>query len=141
MTGCENDSERILMSVFTEICPPFYFFDADMGLNAVFQYDTIALLALYRIYPFALISHFSHISYLTHGRACGSVGCDTGQCTNGCGFDSRSTCARLLGASMLCVGFPQLPLRLSSVFTTLRNVSFSSALYLCCFHSPKGGAG
>ena len=31
--------------------------------------------------------------------------------------------------------------RLSSVFTILRNVSFSSALYLCCIHSLKGGAG
>ena len=66
---------------------------------------------------------------LHDGRACGSMGCDTGQCTNGCGFDSRSTCARLLVASVLCVGLPQLPLRPSSVFTVLRNVSFSSALY------------
>ena len=57
------------------------------------------------------------------------MGCDTGQYTDSCGFDSRSTCARLLGATMLCVGFPQPPLRLSSVFTILRK-SFRSALYL-----------
>ena len=43
--------------------------------------------------------------------------CEAEQCTNGCRFDSRSRCMRLLGAPMLAVGFGLPKLRLSSVFT------------------------
>ena len=78
------------------------------------------------------------IAYQTEvvgGTACGSLRSDAGQCTNGCGFDSQSACARLPGASMLCIGFPQTPLRLASISTVPRNVSFSSAQYLSCFHT------
>ena len=61
--------------------------------------------------------------------ACGSVRCDAGQCTNGCGFDSHSTCARLLYGFIFRIGFQKGSLRTSFIFTIPRNVSFSSA---CC---------
>ena len=45
--------------------------------------------------------------------------------------------SRLLGAFVLCAGVPRHPQWLSPVFAILRNVSFSSSLCLCYFHSVK----
>ena len=78
-----------------------------------------------------LFNRYPTASRLTRTRA-GPGGrvnwvlCDAGQCTNDYGFNSGTTCARLLGAFMLCVGFPQHPLRLSS--SSLNSESLVSVL-------------
>ena len=80
----------------------------------------------------------SRLLWSLFGWPCDSVRCDVGQCTSGWGFDSLSTCPRLLGPPISCVGLPQLPLRLSSVFAIPKNVAFSSAMHLWCFCSLQG---
>ena len=99
----------------------------------------------YFLYCLALVisccCHFWPVSFVLSGWACESVHRDADQCTNGSWFNSCCTCARLLVASKLCVGFVLPPLQFFSVLIIPRKFSLSSALRICGFHSQKDGAG